>query len=345
MLDGKNPIASVVILNWNAGKMTCDTIDAVLKQTIAEQLHVIVVDNASSDGSCELFQVKYATKIKLIRSSENLGFAGGNNLAFQHCCGKFILLLNNDAIPDPNWAAELIKAAESDNSIGMCTSKIYSGATRERFDNTGQLIYFDGLNRSRGHMELDVGQYSQKEETLFPSGCASLYSLDAVHQVGGFDQDFFAYGDDTDLGLKLRALGLKCIYTPHAIVNHLQSYTLGAYSLKKIYYIERNRIWIMIKYFPILWVFMSPLYTFLRLYSAYRAGKKRTGLAGEIAKRNSSMQLGRTIIGAWLDALRKIPEMYRKRQGLLKMRIVSDPQWKKLLKDYAACLRNMSFDQ
>lgn len=345
MLDEKKNVASVVILNWNAGKMTCDTIDAVLKQTIAEQLCIIVVDNASTDGSYDLFKEKYGAKIKLIRSSENLGFAGGNNLAFQHCLGKFILLLNNDAIPDPDWAAELIKTAESDDSVGMCTSKIYAGATRERFDNTGQLIYVDGLSRSRGHMEMDVAQYSRVEETLFPSGCASLYSLAAVQRVGGFDQDFFAYGDDTDLGLKIRALGLKCLYTPHAIVNHLQSYTLGAYSLKKVYFIERNRVWIMIKHLPVHWVIISPIYTFLRLFSAYRAGKKRAGLAGEIAKRNSSVQLGLTIIRAWLDALRKAPKMYRKRRELSKMRVISNVAWKEILTRFAASLKNMSFDQ
>ena len=335
-------LGTVVILNHNAGEMTCHTLKALRRQTIAEQLHVIVVDNGSTDNSVDLLAGRYPD-LHLIRNPENLGFAGGNNSAFPYCRGPYVLLLNNDAIPEPKWAEELLRAARSHPGAGMCTSRIYVGNERTRFDNTGHMIFVDGMSRSRGHMEADRGQYDREEEVLFASGCAALYLREPLLQVGGFDEDFFAYGDDTDLGLKFRLLGYRCWYVPSAIVFHQQSQTLGKNSLKKIFLIERNRIWVLIKYLPLLWILKSPIYTGLRLLLSGKAASRGEGLAGELGQAHSLPKIGLTILSAWLQALLKLPAMLGKRKALRRLRVLDDNAWEKLLASYRASLDDMSF--
>ena len=113
------------------------------------------------------------------------------------------------------------------------------------------------------------------EEVFFPSGCAALYRREMLDEVGLFDEDFFAYGDDTDLGLKGRLAGWKCLYVPKAIVYHRYSQSSGAYSALKAFYVERNRVWIAVKYFPLSLLLESPFYTFaaLCLSRVWRPGR------------------------------------------------------------------------
>ena len=109
-------------------------------------------------------------------------------------------------------------------------------------DKAGHLIYPDGQNRGRGTGQLDRGQYDQEEEILWPDGCAALYAREMVDEIGGFDEDLSAYGDDADLGLRARIAGWKCIYVPSAVVRHHRGSTLGVLAPKRIKLIERNRV-------------------------------------------------------------------------------------------------------
>jgi len=217
---------------------------------------------------------------------------------------------------------ELVKVAEEDRTIGMCASKILCYDDPQVIDNVGHLIYRDGLNRGRGRLEKDVGQYEGIEEVLFPSGCAALYRREMLEEIGLFDEDFFAYGDDTDLGLRGRWAGWKCLYVPKAVVYHKYSGSTGSYSAFKAFYVERNRVWIAIKYFPFILLFVSPYYTLKRfIFQAYGALTGQ-GAAGRFVQESSRGKLLLMLFKAYLSALKGLPKMWQKRREIWKLKRV-----------------------
>src|SRR3972149_8610335 len=244
------PLVSVIVLNWNGGGFLEECLNSLANQSY-KRFEIIVVDNGSTDGSLELVKKKFSGSVKLIENGRNLGFSGGNNRGIEAAKGSYILLLNNDAVAEKKWIEELIISAEKYPKTGMCASKVLSYDNRNIIDNVGHLIYRDGLNRGKGRLEEDRGQYDNEEEVFFPSGCAALYRKKMLDEIGLFDDEFFAYGDDTDIGIKGRLAGWKCLYVPSAIVFHRYSGSSNPYSELKAFYVERNRVWIAIKYFPL----------------------------------------------------------------------------------------------
>src|SRR5207302_6137129 len=137
---------------------------------------------------------------------------------------------------------------ESRPDVGLCASQVRL-LGREELDSAGMLICADGSSKQRGHGRA-TRQYSQREEVLAPSGSAALYRRAMLDEIGGFDEDFFLYCEDTDLGLRARWAGWKCLYAPQAIVDHAYSSTAGRASSLKAYYVERNRLFLTVKNFP-----------------------------------------------------------------------------------------------
>lgn len=340
--SGHAPLGSVIIVSHNGGAMLMEAVRSVLAQTVVDRLEIIIVDNGSTDGSMGFLE-SAPGHIRIIKLDRNQGFAGGNNAAFAVARGEYLLLLNNDAVAHECWAAELIKAARTHPQAGMFTSKILFYADRERIDNVGHNIFPDGLNRSRGHNEKDHGQYDLDEETLFASGCAALYRRDKVLAWAGFDEDFFAYGDDADLGLKFRLDGLSCRYVPTAVVYHHGSATAGPYTGRKIFLVERNRVWILIKYFPVSWILASPGYSLARFLKSYQAAHQGRGLAGQLATKNSLATVLTAVFQAWLQALLGLPRMIRKRKELMSRRTVDQKAYRNTLRRFKASLEDISF--
>src|SRR5207302_7067821 len=132
-------------------------------------------------------------------------------------------------------------------------------------------------NRGRGSGEQDRGQYDSEEEVLWPDGCAAMYRRAMLDQIGGFDEDFFAYADDAELGLRGRIAGWRCRYAPDAVVRHHRGSTLGLLSVRRLALIERNRILLAVKLFPwsLLWV--NPLYLGARVAAGAWAGLRGQG--------------------------------------------------------------------
>jgi hypothetical protein len=335
--------ATLVILNLNGLGYIEEVLTAALAQSVRDRLYVIVVDQGSSDGSRELIRERFGDQIELILNDRNIGFTAGNNLAFGRARGEYVLRLDSDAVPDPEWAEELLAAADADPSLGMCTSKILVHGDRRRIDCVGHTMWPDGLNRSRGNGELDRGQYDSVEETLFASGCASLIRLDAVRRAGGFDEAFFVYGDDAELGMRLRLQGLRCLYVPTAVVAHHGSRAFGAVSLRKVYLIERNRVWVMLKTFPAGWILASPWYTCQRLFGAWRAARRGEGIAGRVASANPAWRISLTIVAAWLAAAWGAPRMLGKRRAIMASSRLETREIADLLRRFQAAPAAMSF--
>ncbi len=318
------PLATVIVLNWNGEKILEECLQSLKAQTYSP-LEVIVVDNGSSDHSVTLVKDKFGF-VRLLQNPTNLGFAAGNNVGIRAAHGDYIALLNNDATADPRWVEELVKAAEADPGVGMCASKIYSSEERGILDSAGGLlIYLDGLSRGRGRLEQDFGQYEKVEEVLLPSGCACLYRRAMLDDIGSFDEDFFAYSDDTDLGLRGRLAGWKCLYVPTAVAYHRYSSTTGRYSPLKAFLAERNRFWVAVKNFPLPLIMFSPMYTLWRLILHAYAVFANRGVTGKFTQQYTLGTLLLVILKAYMSATTGLPKMWRKRRLIQKTRKV--PWW------------------
>ena len=266
-----SPRVSVVIVNLNGRAMLGDCLRSLWRQEY-QDFEVVVVDNGSTDGSMEFLGSLSDRRLRTVALRVNRGFAAGCNAGIHAATGEYIATLNNDAQAEPGWLEALVAVLDEDSHTGMCASKILFAGDRRRIDKVGHLIYMDGLNHGRGSGEVDTGQFDRVEEVLFPDAAAALYRREMLDQIGLFDELFFAYGDDADLGLRGRIAGWMCIYVPTALVYHIHSATAGEFSALKAFLIERNRIWVAIKLFPLPLLCVSPFFTALRfLFHAYGA--------------------------------------------------------------------------
>ena len=316
------PLVSVVIANYNGRGLLQECLDSLRRQTLRD-FEVILVDNNSTDGSVAFVEEAYPD-VTIIRNRANLGYGGANNAGIRASRGKYVVLLNNDTEVDPAWLAELVGPAEREAAVGMCASKILNYYDRDVLDNTGLLLYRDGIGRGRGRLEKDAGQFDVEEEVFFPSGCAGLYRREIFEQVGGFDEDFFLYVDDVDIGLRARLAGWKCVYAPGAIVYHKYSATTEAYSALKAFLVERNRIWVVMKCFPGPMVLTSVYHTLARyLVQAYGIAKGR-GAGSRFVKSGSALGGVAVLIRAYAAALAKIGTMAARRKLILGRKKVSD---------------------
>ena len=338
------PMVSVIVVNWNGKAYLGECLNSLRNQTFLD-FELIVVDNGSTDGSFEFVQSHFPEFGHILRNPENMGFARGNNQGIRAARGKYVALLNNDAQADSHWLEELVKVAEEHQRVGMLASKIYLQGSPGVIDNVGHLIYRDGLNRGRGRLEEDHGQFDEKEEVFFPSGCAAFYRQEMLEEIGLFDEDFFAYGDDTDIGLKGRLAGWKCLYVPSAVVYHRYSQSSGSYSPLKAFYVERNRVWISAKYFPLSLLLKSPFYTCWRfLLQGYGALTGR-GAAGKFSQEYSRWQLLRILVKAYVSAIQGLPKMWKKRKEIRKLTRVNEKEILSWFKRFGISAREVSLKE
>jgi GT2 family glycosyltransferase len=220
---------SAVVVNWN-GRAHLETCLASLLGQALENLEVILVDNGSTDDSLEFVRARFDGAVRVVALADNRGYAGGLNAGIAAARGRMLLALNNDTELDPQCCARLLAAADAHPSTGLFAPKILDFERRTVIDNIGHWLYADGLSRGRGRLEVDRGQYDAEEEIGLASGCAVLLRRAMLADIGLFDEDLFAYCDDTDLGLRARLAGWRCRAVPSAVVYHKYSAASSAYS-------------------------------------------------------------------------------------------------------------------
>lgn len=336
------PVLSVIIPNWNGRRFVEECIDSLKGQTF-QRFETILVDNGSTDGSADFAEERYGKFLRVLRNKENLGFAGGNNIGIRAARGEYIVLLNNDTWADPHWLDELFKATQSGPPVGMWASKVCSYFQKDRIEGVGELIYWDGLVRALGQYERDHGQYDGMEEILFPPGCGAMYRKSLFDGIGLFDEDFFAYADDTEIGIRARLAGWKCLFVPRAIVYHKNSGTAGQYSPLKAFYVERNRLWLTVKYFPSPLLFLSIFFTVHRFaFQAYGALTHR-GAAGRFTEIYSPWELIIILLKAYGSGIRFLPRMWKKRRMLRPLRKVSYGEIFSWFKRFGISAKEISF--
>jgi GT2 family glycosyltransferase len=337
-------LVSVIILNWNGREYIRACLDSVYRQDYGN-LEIIVVDNASEDGSAELVKRDYPGVV-LMENAANLGFGGGNNTGIRRATGGYILILNNDAEMDKGCISALKRALEKDPRYGASESKILFKESPERMDAAGIAVFPDGLSIGRGRHE-PAALYEREEEVFFSSGCCALYRREMLEDIKVFDEyydeDFFAYADDTDLGWRARIRGWRCIFTPEARTYHMHSASYGRYSPFKAYLVERNRIWVQVKNFPLSAILYGLPFTAARyVLQAYGAFTGR-GASGEFSKEYAKGELIKVLWRAYASAFKGLPRMMGKRREIRKRRMVSRKDLFGLLKAHGIGTRSIAF--
>jgi len=342
--DTKPPLFSVIVLNWNGRHLLKECLDSVLSQTF-RNFDVIVVDNGSTDGSADFLRETYGGRVRLVPLENNLGFSGGNNRGLEVAGGDWIVFLNNDTWADPRWLEEISLAAGRHPGVDVFACKVLNYYRRDEIDTVGHLLYPDGIARGRGRLERDTGQYDREEEVIWPSGCAAVFRKHLLDTIGGFDERFFAYGDDTELGLRARLYGARCFLVPAAVVYHKYSATGGTYSEFKAYQVERNRVWVLFKYFPATRVLLSPFYTGARFLHHLVAAIRGRGAAGKFARDHSVWMLSRIVLRAWSDALRGMPAVLAERKRIRHLRRIDDRQFAAMLRRFRLTAREAAWKE
>ena len=328
-------LVSVIVLNWNGCMHVRSCLDSLAGQDYGN-LEVIIVDNGSSDGSVEMIRARYPG-VQLIENHANLGFAAGNNVGIRHSRGEYVVILNNDAELDAHAISAMQRAIDKDRGYGACASRIYLKFEQDLLDAAGIVVCPDGLSIGRGRLERGEC-YNREEEVFFGSGCCLMARREMFEDVRMgdeyFDESFFMYADDTDLGWRARVRGWRSIYAPGALVYHLHSASSESYSPLKAFLVERNRIWVQVKYFPFPMIWRAQLFTALRyFFQAYGALAGR-GAPGAFSKAHSRGELVKILFRAWASALKGLPAVWKKRRTIRKRRTLSNAEISALVKTY-----------
>jgi GT2 family glycosyltransferase len=333
-------LVSVVVVNWNGLPHVVECVESLVRQSYRE-IELVLVDNGSTDGSREWLRSVSHERVRRVELDRNTGFAPGVNAGIRVSTGEFVALLNNDAVADAGWISALVAAA-SDPPVGMVATKILFYDRRDTIDKTGHLFYPDGLNRGRGAGEIDSGQFDSDPEILFPDGCAALYRGTMLDEVGLFDEQFFAYGDDADLGLRARWCGWVCAYAPAARVYHLHSRTLGKYSPRKAFLVERNRFWVAVKLLPWPLVLVSPVLTAWRFFWHAVSVISHRGLAGRVTQDHGPVELALATLRAYGSGIAGLGPILRKRRDVFAGRRIGSREFLRLLWKYRVSARRLA---
>lgn len=316
------PKVTVVIVNWNGAQFLERCLAALMAQTVVPH-ETILVDNASSDGSLEI--VRQFPSVRLLAQDKNLGFARANNLAIEAASAEseWIALLNPDAFAEPNWLDALLAAAQANPDVAFFGSKLVTAADTAVLDGAGDAYHVSGLVWRMGH-GLHVSSFSEQEcEVFSPCAAAAMYKRSALLEAGGFDEDFFCYVEDVDLGFRLRLAGHRCLYIPSSVARHVGSGTTGGqHSDFALYHGHRNLVWTYLKNMPgaLFWIFL-PLHLTLSLVALVVFT-----LRGQ----------GGVMFRAKWDAVWGLPKMWTKRRQVQKSRQAS---WRAVLRVMAKGLR------
>lgn len=300
-----------------------------------EPFEVIVVDNSGAR------RVKANAPVRVIANDGNVGFGAAINQGFRASQARYIATLNDDAVADAQWLRKLVAAAETRPRAGMFASEVRLAGTG-KLDSAGMLIAADGSSKQRGHGE-DPSRLAAEQDALFPSGSAALYRREMLDEVGLFDESFFLYCEDTDLGLRGRRAGWECAYVPGAIVEHRYSHSAGRASPVKAYYVERNRLYCAMKNLPLPMLAAAPFVAMARYFWHLVSMMQGRGKAAEYREAGfSGALLPFLVFRAHLSALFRLPKLLAARRAIRRSARVGDREFKALLEKHFISIRQVA---
>jgi GT2 family glycosyltransferase len=262
----------------------------------------VVVDNGSVDGSLELLSASYP-EVRVLELGRNTGFAHAANRGIEAVETDAVALVNTDVELAPDWLARLTAVLDGDRRLAAVACKMVDLADPSRLYDAGDVLRRDGACEQRGRFQLDDGRFDTPEELFAACAGAALYRRQAVLDVGGFDERFFTYLEDVDLGLRLRLAGWRCAYEP-AVARHAGGGSSWQLRRSVDGWVARNTLLLVVKAFPLRW---APLVAYRQLGWAWHALRER--------------RLGAHVI-ALLSAIPLLGEMLRDRRRLRSRAVV-----------------------
>ncbi|HSB14748.1 MAG TPA: glycosyltransferase family 2 protein [Bryobacteraceae bacterium] len=332
------PQVTVVIPTLVADSALDDCLRALGEQTF-RNFEVIVVDNSGNGLARRSASIIAGTVV--IDNPANVGFGAAINQGCIASRARYLATLNDDAVPHPGWLAALTSALEARPDAGMAASRILLSGTG-RLDSAGMLVCADGSSKQRGHGELPT-RFPDPEEALFPSACAALYRRSMLEDTEGFDEDFFLYSEDTDLGLRARWAGWKCLYVPGAVVEHRYSHSAGRASPLKAYYVERNRLFVIAKSFPLPALCRAPFVAFARYFwHAWFLLRGRGTAARFREEGHGALRLAWYILSAHVALVVRARSLWKKRREIRDGARITTAEFLRLLRVHSISAREVA---
>ncbi len=300
------PKIYTVIPNFNGAKYLTACLKSLLDQSLSTQ--IIVVDNASTDGSVALIRREFP-EITVLENRRNRGFAGGVNPGIKKALAdgaKYVALLNNDAVADKDWLKHLVAFMEAHSKAGIVTSKLLS-ADRKSLDSTGECYSVWGLPFPRGRAETELNRYDKDTWVFGASGGASLYRTKLFERIGYFDEDFFAYYEDVDISFRAQLAGWKVGFEPKALAYHEGGVTSGQIKDFTTYQTLKNLPLLLWKNVP--WALMPKIWP--RLVVAYLGFTLQAARRGQFGALLKALAVGTLL---WPKKLLQRHAIQRRRQ-------------------------------
>jgi len=330
-LPSNFPLVSIVVINYNGKQHLKVCLDSLLR-TDYPNFEIILVDNASTDGSVEWVTKNYPPQIRIVRNKVNLGSSGGYNAGIRYARGKYVAILNNDVEVDKNWLKPLVDILERDSKIGAADSKYLNFYERNKFDLSvaaGRFLDYFGNVYTRGHGENDEGTYNNLCRVFV---ALTIFKRDVIFKAGLFDEDFFYGYEDVDLSWRINLMGYKIYYIPNSIVYHKSGATVKFNKITRPeFYIrdKKNRLVTLIKNYSLeTLVFIIPIVLFeylgLLVYLILK-GKKVHALC---------------VIKAIIQVFKSFKEIWKKHLFVNQIRKLSDSEIRKLMVPYAGYLKD-----
>lgn len=266
---------SIIIPTWN-GK---DYIEACLNSVLAQDYpnyEVIVVDNASSDGTPDRV-AEHFPMVTLTRNEQNLGFAGGVNIGLRAAKGKVLILLNQDAVAQPGWLSAFISGVVAESDIGIAGCKILNADSQTIQHAGGCLTMPQAQPAHFGFGEIDTGQYDQSREVDYVTGAALAVRREVLETIGYLDETLFFYFEDVDYCYRARAAGFRVVYVPSAVVQHYGNTSLGVGTVSHYAKFHTSRLQFIIKHWDVSF-FVSQFQPVERAWLKSVAHQERSGL-------------------------------------------------------------------
>lgn len=301
------PQVSVCVVAYNSGPTLRTCLERLGAQTFRD-FEAIVIDNASPDPGDAAIAGEFPW-VRLIPNATNLGFTGAGNQGAREARGRWYVLLNPDAFAEPDWLARLVAAAERHPRVSSFTSRQMMAEQPGVLDGLGDVMSITGIPYRGGYLNRDEGQ-AREGEVFSPCGAAMMIDRALFLKLGGFDEDFFCYGEDVDLGYRLQLAGEPTLLVPDATVHHVGSAsTGGAKSEFAVFHGVRNRFWVLFKNTP---APLLPLVVPLHLMALVLIYLKKDN-------RPHIRLIARAVRAAFADA----PKIFRTRRTVQKLRRAS----------------------
>ena len=332
-----DPLVTVVIPTLAADARLVECLESLARQTLRD-FEITVVDNS---GNGQARKANLPGAVHILESGRNAGFGAAINRGVEASHAPLIAVLNDDAAPHPRWLESLVDAIQRRPDAGMCASQVRLHG-EERLDSAAMLVAPDGTSKQRGHGHLPE-DYPEAEEALFPSGSAALYRRAMLDEIGLFDESFFLYCEDTDLGLRARWAGWKCLYVPDAVVEHHYSHSAGRVSRLKAYFVERNRLFVVAKNFPARMLARVPFATAARyLWHLWYAFQGRGAAARFRAEGNGASRMAWYVLRAHFALLASVRRLWRERRRIRERARITPRVFRRLIAGHSISARKVA---